>query len=150
MTSCGFLPFRSMPRPRNLSPFSTELPWLEGCPVRSWRVVIMPKYRAKNCAVFGIMVSLQSSAIATSHRFRMAREALARAQPASAPPAQSRTFSSRVVEPVASARFFSFFDVDLEDTPVMKPVSTRSSKALTPTGSARLATFRVVTRPLPP
>jgi len=27
------------------------------------------------------MVSLQSSAIATSHRFRMARETLARAQP---------------------------------------------------------------------
>ena len=31
VTSCGFLPFRSMPRPRNLSSFSTELPWLERC-----------------------------------------------------------------------------------------------------------------------
>jgi hypothetical protein len=56
-----------MLRPRNLSPFSTELLWLERCPVRSWRVVIM--------------VSLQSSAVATSHRFRMARETLARVQP---------------------------------------------------------------------
>ena len=35
----------------------------------------------ESCAVFGIMVSLQSSAIAPSHRFRMARETLARAQP---------------------------------------------------------------------
>src|SRR5260370_27726092 len=35
----------------------------------------------QSCAVFGIMVSFQSSAIATSHRFRMGRKALARAQP---------------------------------------------------------------------
>src|ERR1700680_3586616 len=33
------------------------------------------------CALFGITAILERSAIATSHRFRMARETLARAQP---------------------------------------------------------------------
>ena len=52
VTSCSFLPFRSMPRPRNPSPFSAELPWLERCECRrSWRaslnVVFMPNTAQK-------------------------------------------------------------------------------------------------------
>ena len=46
-------PFRSRPRPKIPSPFSTQLPWQERCECdygAPLNVVINAKYRAKNCA----------------------------------------------------------------------------------------------------